>query len=292
MIASIGPALPIDLLAASGRYKGPLGWNLERETPKADAWLESKFPLWARAILEDWAEGSHVALEAVVFGRADDAAQRLYYYVCELQRRGLIAGPRPLILDIAKIPRPTSEARTIAAIRRLAQDLAVGNDELEDGIARTNAERRERQPKAEGPVCLLVGTPPLGDALHEAIGRAGFRADGPTLAELWGDPGPPVEEGTGDPAAAIGRQLAARPDDQRGFGNAAEAVLERARRNNARAAVQWYAEEDEARVWDAPAVTSALASASIPTLVLTRRDAAGRDGAAEEIDRFLKEIRP
>ena len=290
MIASLGPGLPLDLLHATARYSGSLEWELERATPRADAWLESKFPLWARAILEQWAAGTYDEVEAVVFSRADDAAQRLYYYVCELQRRELIAGPRARILVIANIPRASSEAHTILAVRRLAQELVVDDQALEQGIARTNAQRRPPREPSGGPVCLLVGTPPLGSLLHEAIARAGFVSDGPTLGELWSDPGPWVEERSGDPAAAIGRQLSARPDDQRGFGSVAQAVLERARRTNARAAVQFYAEEDESRVWDAPAIRSTLAQAGIPALMLSRRDAAGRDGAGEEIERFLQEL--
>ena len=128
MIATVGPCLPYDLLEATGRHAGPLSWRLDRPTPRADAWLESKFPGWARSILEDWADGCFDELSAVLFSRADDAAQRLYYYVCELQRRGLISGPEALILDVAKIPRPSSEAHTIEAVRRLARELGLDDE--------------------------------------------------------------------------------------------------------------------------------------------------------------------
>ena len=290
MIATVGPCIPHDLLAASGRHAGPLAWRLDRATPRAEAWLESKFPRWAHSILEDWAEGRFDDISTVLFSRADDAAQRLYYYICELQRRGLIGGPRALIVDVAKIPRPSSEAHTIAAVRSLAQEFAVDEAALEAGIVATNRTRvaAASEPAPASRSCILVGTPPPHRLLHDAIAEAGFTPVGQTLGELWADPGPLVEEATGDPAAAIGRQLHRRRDDRRGFGDAPGAALDLARRHNAQAAILWYGEEDEARVWDLPRMRQSLADAGLPLLAMTRRDEAARDGAPEEVRAFLE----
>jgi hypothetical protein len=260
-----------------------------RSTPRAEQWLESKFPQWTKSILEDWANGGFDHLEAVVFSRGDDAAQRLYYYICELQRRGLIGGPEALIFDIAKVPRASSEAHTITAVHKLAERLEVDDGRLEEAIVATNGRRSTGPaPSGEGPVCLLIGTPPPTERLHQAVADAGFAASGPTLAGAWADLGPPVAEGTGDPIAAIGRQVHARPDDQRGFNDDAGSVLDRAREAKASAAVLWYTEEDEARVWELTRIRDALASTGLPLLVMTRRDASARDGAPEEILSFLR----
>jgi len=78
-IAHVGPNLPQDLLRATGRHAGPLGFDPDRSTPVADRWMESKFAPWARAILEGWAAGDYDGLGQVLFSRADDSAQRLYY---------------------------------------------------------------------------------------------------------------------------------------------------------------------------------------------------------------------
>jgi hypothetical protein len=290
MIATVGPCLPYGLLEATGRHAGPLPWRLDRPTPKADAWLESKFPGWAKSILEDWAEGVFDDLSAVVFSRADDAAQRLYYYICELQRRGLIGGPRPVIFDVAKIPRASSETHTAEAVRRLAVEFGLENEALEAGIAAANSKRAPAESPA-GRSCLLVGTPPPQRLLHVAILGAGFVPIGQTLAELWADPGPAVEAATGDPAAAIGRQVHRRQDDRRGFGDAARAALDTASSCNAAAAVLWYGEEDEVRVWDVPRVRQALEDAGLPVLLMTRRDEAARDGAPEEVREFLEGLK-
>lgn len=114
-------------------------------------------------------------------------------------------------------------------------------------------------------------------------------AVGPTLADAWSDPGPVVEEESGDPLAAIARQLHARPDDQRGFDDQPGSTAERARTIGARAVVLWYTEEDESRIWTLPPLRKALAARRTPTCVLTRRDWAARDGAADEITAFLKD---
>ena len=74
MIASVGPNLAHDLLAATGRHAGQLGWEIDRATPYADRLLETKFPHWTRSLLEDWAAGAFDMHEAVVFSRADDSA--------------------------------------------------------------------------------------------------------------------------------------------------------------------------------------------------------------------------
>ena len=292
MIATVGPCLPYDLLEASGRYAGPLPWDLGQPTPRADAWLETKFPGWARSMLEDWAEGRFDQHSSVVFCRADDAAQRLYYYICELQRRGLVGGPRPLIFDVAKIPRASSETHTIEGVRRLAEEFGLDNEALEAGIVATNRKRAAGTETAPaGRTCLLAGTPPPHRLLHDAIAAVGFAPIGPTLAEVWADAGPAVEEATGDPAAAIGRQVHRRHDDRRGFGDAARSTLELARRSGAEAAILWYGEEDEVRVWDVPGVRETLAEAGVPLLLMTRRDEAARDGAPAEVRAFLEGLK-
>lgn len=288
MIASLGPCLPLDLLEATGRHAGQLRWLLGEPTPQADRWLESKFPVWSRSIVEQWATGRFDELDAVVFSRGDDAVQRVYYYLCELQRRGLVAGPRPMIFDIAQIPRATSEAHTIASVRGLAAKLGLDDTALEAAIGKTNA-RRAARPEQDGrPACLLAGTPPPHCLLHDAAAAAGFVALGETLAEAWSGPGPRVEEASGDPAAMIGRQVHARRNDRRGFLDVPQAVSALARESAAVAAVLWYSEEDEARVWELPRLRSAIGELGIPVLVMARRDETGADGAPDEIHAFLK----
>lgn len=285
MIACVGPDIPHELLAATGRNAGPLGWSIDRAFPRAGQWLESKFPRWAFSILEDWAAGALDHLDTVVFSRSDDSAQRLYYYVCELQARGLVQGPTPLILDVARIGRASSEQRCIDAVRKLAAELGVGDGALEASIRETNAARGEAVAGEGGQVCLLAGTPAPDGRLSAMVAAAGWRARGETLAEIWGRAGAPVAEASGDPCAALGQRLHRAIGGTRGFYDRGAEIVARAA--GAQAVVLWYAEEDEAEVWNLPAQKRALDAAGIPALVLTRRDWRANDGVDGKIAAFL-----
>jgi len=292
MIAYVGPDLPQDLLAATGACSGPVAWNVDRPTPAADRWLESKFPLWARSIVQDWADGALDSLDAVIFSRADDAAQRLYYYICELRRRGEIKGPEPLIFDVARIARSSSAAHMVTSVRQLADRLGLDAHALERGIAETNRRRASASelPGAAASRCLLAGTPPPDRRLHAVIEAAGWSVSGPTLIDAWNDPGAATEEASGDPFTAIAHQLHASSQNGRAFFDRASELVVRARALGASAVVLWFAEEDEARIWHLPAQRDALSQAGIPHLIMTRRDWRGTDGANAEITQFLKEL--
>lgn len=169
-IGFVGPDIPIEVLIASGRPFGHLPWRADHATPWADRWLESSFPYWARSILEQWHDGAFDAHETVVFSRADDASQRLYYYVRELRRSGRLRGPTPRIFDIALISRESSLAHTESALLDLMRSLDVDEAALPAAIERANALRRritliERGRGGNGP-------------LYERLGRAA----------LWTDP--------------------------------------------------------------------------------------------------------
>jgi len=290
MIAIAGPNLPHELLAATGRASGPLPYDPDRATPRACQWLESKFAPWAGPVLETWAEGGYDGLDQVLFSRADDTSQRLYYYICELQRRGAAAGPEPLICDIAKIPRSASLLRTRETLTRLCERLEVSSACLEAAIVAANRSRAARSASASGRVCLLAGTPPPDHRLHDAITSCGFAPQGRTLAQDWADLGAVVEEGTGDPLGAVARQLHEREGGPRSFLDPA-AHLTRAIDEAAPAAiVLWRIEEDDAQIWYLPAERRVLAASCLPHLVLTRRDWLARDGAADEIIAFLEGV--
>ena len=288
-IASVGPNLPLPLLEATGRYGGPLSIDLDRPVTDAGQWLESKFAPWAPLALQAWADGVYDHLERVVFSRADDTAQRLYYYVCELQRRGRIGGPQALLFDIATIPRPSSRERTAQKVRELAAMLAIDDEALERAIVVSNDRLLSgRDGERDGPACLLAGSPTPDRRLHDAIEAQGFAAFGKTLAEYWSTPGTIIECGTGDPAGAIGASLHEGAIGPRSFADRSDLLRDSLTRVRARAAILWRIEEDEAQVWHLPAERRVLQESGVPHLVMTRRDWFARDGAVGEIANFLK----
>jgi hypothetical protein len=290
VIAIAGPNLPHELLDAADCHGGPLPFDPDRLVSKAAAWLESKFFPWAPAVLESWAEGAYDAFDAVLFSRADDTSQRLYYYVCELQRRGLLAGPEPLILDITKIQRASSLQHLTVKLRQLADRLGVGNQALEEAIRRGNLARREMPTHAKGPACLLAGSPPPDTRLHRVISEAGFQPVGQTLEQLWMDPGEEIAEGTGDPIAAIATQLHGQPEGSRSFVSSSRLLQQHIEQCRARAVIIWRIEEDEAMTWHQPAEVRMLEASSVPHLVLSRMDWLARDDAARRIAEFLQGV--
>ncbi|GGD44545.1 hypothetical protein GRI62_10555 [Erythrobacter arachoides] len=280
-IATAGPNLPHQVLRAAGCHAGPLAFDLDRSPTRAEAFMESKFMPWAPLVLDHWLAGEYDHLDAVLFSRADDTSQRLFYYLRELQRTGRAGGPEPLIFDIAKIPRPTSIARTEAKLRDLAERLGVTGDAL--GAAQVPA---SATPPGDGPVCLVTGTPAPDERLNAAVRAAGFAAFGQTITQQWTEDAP-CAPGT-DPFAALSAALHALDAGPRSFADPAARMTRRIAETRAQAVIVWRIEEDEAQTWDLPAERRALEEAGVPSLVLTRRDWFARDGADGEIAAFLE----
>jgi benzoyl-CoA reductase/2-hydroxyglutaryl-CoA dehydratase subunit BcrC/BadD/HgdB len=305
--------VPVELIVAAGAF--PLALPYEpRPTPQADLYLEATFSPAARSLTEQWLAGNFDFMDAVVFPRSNDSLQRAYYYLCELQRRNLARGPRPLLFDVAKIPRHTSIAHTREATRRLCDDLATDLQALPEaislrnhrrGLMRAVLERRRTDnapngPLAEriaraadfcdassfdaaletwlalsspvwrGPRWLLAGSAPPDDRWHLAAEAAGAR-----IVDEFGDH---AGDRWGAPVASNGTALEAIADHQttlragsRSFEDRATALVERARAARVDAVVLWIIEEDEAIVWDVPAMKRSLKQANIPLLELTRR---------------------
>lgn len=324
-IGYVGFDLPEDLFAATGAAVAHLPWDAGRPTPQADRWVEGSFAPWTRSILEGWAEGDFDHFESVVFSRGDDSAQRLYYYVTELQRRGRISGPKPLILDIARIPRASSISRTAGSLRTLAEALGVDGEALRDGIAATNDQRatvaslgasragrgsryeriaraslfaplptaawQDEPGGAPAVACriLLAGTAPPDDRLHRLVEAAGANI----VDELHDRPldriGEVIDPGA-DPFAAVAAGLHAARFGPRSFVDPAAMLIERARRARADAVLLWLIEQEESIVWHVPSQRAALAQAGFPSLVLTRRAWDAADGTPDEISGWIGEL--
>lgn len=326
-VGFVGADIPVELLLASGRPFGHLPWRADLPTPTADRWLESSFPGWARSILEQWFEGAFHGITDVVFSRADDAAQRLCYYVRELQARGQLGGPAPHLLDLALIPRATSLSHTAASIGALAQRLGIEDsawpnalgraDRLRTQLAALNAGRGSHgvqyehlfraalwsdatqwidsvsiAPQDGGRRILLTGSMPPDDRLHRAV-----EAGGACVVDELHPGGPlrlgPVLDTSGEaPLLRVARHLQLHGTGPRAFIDRAAQLLARVRECRAEAVVLWMTREDEALAWQVPAHSRVLREAGVPVLV--RADASWKadDGALEAITRFCREELP
>jgi len=322
-VGFVGGDVPPDLALASKRMFCHLPWRAGRATPVADQWLESAFPGWARSMLEDWAAGTFDCFESVVFTRGDDASQRLYYYVCELQRLGRLAGPRPLILDVALLPRESSVRHTARALERLLEELEIDAPALAEGTAQANLRRdwyqhlarqgeldgRLREnlaravlfrdlypelagqslPTAAGKGVLLAGSAPPDDSLHSAVHAVGWNVCGELHPYALARHGAPVAATGGDNALmALARRLNGQTHGVRSFADRAALLEQELDRGAASAVVLWLTEEDESLVWDVARLREVLKRRAVPTLVLPRRRWDLEDGAPAEVARFLE----
>jgi hypothetical protein len=324
VLGFVGLDVPLDVVLASGRPFFHLPWRKGRATPLADRWLESSFPGWARSILQDWLEGTFDAFTQVVFSRGDDAAQRLYYYICELQRRGIAAGPQPLIFDVARIQRPSSLKHCEHSIRGLLEALSIDDEMLASGIAQANEHRflmtqldaaragdghryenvaraalfspcwpllqqLQLPDAAVGPRMLLSGSVPPDDTLHRAAEAVGWNIVGEFhQLSLTRHGAPVVADGCGN-VEALARHCHAAEGTSRDFSDRAANLVQLARHKHADAVVLWLTDEDEVLAWHLARQRAALGEAGIPHLVLARQRWDGADGADDKIREFLQE---
>lgn len=324
-VGYVGSDLPLELALLSGRHFCHLPWQTGRATPRADGWLESSFPGWARSMLEDWASGQFDLFESVVFTRGDDAAQRLYYYICELQRLGRIGGPRALMLDSATIPRESSVRHCRLALQHLLDELGAGSADIASAIAAANLRRRWYQqlatlPQLKGvlrenigraslfrdlyPECaelalpaadsgrrlLLGGSAPPDARLHQTASAAGWNVCSELHPRALQRYGAPIDIGADEPLLALARRLNAQPWGPRSFIDRVALLQQELDSAQPAAAVLWLTEEDESIAWDLARLRSVLAAREVPVLVLTRRRWALDDGALDTISKFLGEL--
>lgn len=329
-LAYVGFDIPIDVLFASGRPFCHLPWRKGRATPRADRWLETSFPGWARSMLEDWFDGAFDHFERVIFTRGDDAAQRLYYYLCELQRRGVLGGPVPGIFDVALIRRKASVTHCERALRTLMQELGIDASSLRNGIACANRQRvwlsridgarlhAERpapghfyeniaraalfrdlslmggeitlSPAQPARRLLLAGSVPPDDMLHRAAESCGWNVVQEVHQLNLCRLGPPLRDTCRDPVTLLAQHCNSQASGSRAFVDRAAELVAASKRVAADAVVLWLTDEDEALAWHVARQRAALNDAGIAHLVMTRRRWDGNDGAADEICRFLQAL--
>lgn len=320
-IGLVGCDIPVEIFEAKNIVYCNLPWDRKSSTQIVDSWIEKKIAEWAKGILADWFEGRFDCFDAVVFSRASDDSQRLYYYICELQRTGELKGPKPMIFDICNIHRETSQLKTQAAIQYLCDEFDVSNDDLSIGIERTNLKRRrlqeieaarfangvfyeelsranlyqsvldkfEFEAKAAAIPIILVGNAPQDSALHEIIEAAGGSIVSEyhehTLTRL----GPQILDYR-VPLQAIAQHYRTYGVSARNFNSSDDKIIEKYNSKNAKGVIFWLTEEEEALVWKLPQQIEKLNEMKIPNLVLSRQN--WRDPSVDnsKIQDFLKGV--
>ncbi len=310
VVGYVGNDVPVALILASGALPVRLRAGLPADASGVDRFVESSFAPELRSIANQWLQGAFDHLDAVIFARGDDSGQRLYYYLCELQRRGLCAGPRPLLYDVAGLPRGSSTEHTLESTRLLAEQLGAPVPALAPALERvarreallaTVQARRLLPAPLPGSAawtfeyaCACDWRPSFDDAAR------GWLEDAPLLPMprrvlLAGDP-PPDEQlhmaievagasvvleltesacantaSHRDPLAAIAAEFQRRESPALSMRRNAQWLAERAQECRADAVLVWLSEHDEALPWEIPRQMQSLSVAGIPVLLLERQ---------------------
>ncbi|HYM33753.1 MAG TPA: 2-hydroxyacyl-CoA dehydratase family protein [Steroidobacteraceae bacterium] len=305
--------IPVELIFAANalpvRLRGVAGANASR----AEQYLDSSFVPETRAILEQWLCGQLNFLDAVIFPRSDDSAQRLYYYICELQRTKRCDGPAPLLFDVATIPRHTSLDHTIDSMRRLATALSADLTKLPAAIERVKQRRqsidklppgsesfnlaraaeydwrntfdtllRTSTSTTKAARVVFAGSAPPDARMHRAVESTG----GVIAAEFTDIQLGPMNGN--DPLTALAERHHRVLTPAQAMLHTPQCLVKLARRTHAKGAVLWAIEEDEALPWEIARQAQILKAANIPVLLLTRQKWLADDATLNVIAQFVR----
>ncbi|HEX6397425.1 MAG TPA: 2-hydroxyacyl-CoA dehydratase family protein [Steroidobacteraceae bacterium] len=330
VIGYVGNDVPVALILAANALPVRLRAPADTASDVADRFVESSFTPALRGISALWMNGAVDHLDAVVFARSDDSGQRLYYYFCELQRRGLCAGPVPLLYDVASLARPSSLEHTVDSTRQLARQLGAAAHRLDAALQRV----RSREELAHAVRAhRLLPAPLRGSAAwaFDAAAACDWRESFDDAARRWldhasllhmprrvmlaGDPPPDdqlhlaIEAAGGsvvleltesscagertqrDPIAAIADEFHRRASPAASMRDNARWLAERALDHRAEAVVVWLSEEDEALPWEISRQMRSLRDAGIPSLLLARQPAHVSAASLTQVMHFLRDLR-
>ena len=325
VVGYFGHDVPVALIIAADALPVRLHGVAGRRTPRAAEFLESAHLPEIRDLVEQWLTGALDFMHAVIFPRSDDSAQRIYYYLCELQRRRICGGPVPLLYDVASISRSTSREYTLTSTRRLAQQLGSHPSRLDEAVQRvarraaTLAEihaRRAHAAPLPGSVAWRVAraagcdwreefdaafqqwlpTAPVlpaprrlvlagNPAPQDSLHRAIEAAGGSVVLELT-ESEPVALSSQADPIEAIASQFHTRRSPVLSMRADSDWLADRARGARVAGVVLWLIEEDEALPWEIARQVRRL-KADLPVLLLSRQSWSADARALTQLGEFV-----
>ena len=113
VVGVVSNNVPVELIHAAGALPVQLAPR-EGPTPRADAYMEALFDPTMRSVFEQLVAGELDFLDAVALPRCVDSAQRIYYYLSELERTRAAKLPGAILYDVQKLPHETNRRYTHA----------------------------------------------------------------------------------------------------------------------------------------------------------------------------------
>jgi len=329
VIGYVSRDIPIELLLASNALPVRLRALTEADTSAADRYLESGFTPESRSICEQWLRGDLDFIASVIFPRSQDAAQRLYYYLSELQRCGRAKGPAPLMFDVSVIARPTSFDHTLSAIKQLANTLKIDAA----AVSASSARYKKRMELLEQLSAIRLASPSLrgSDAFsiqcaadldwRESfdVQLAQYIDNAPRFASrkriLFAGNMPPdarlhlaIEQAGGnvireyiehrhpqvmssaDILADIARRHHRGATISQQMLSSSTLLVDATREVNAHGVVLWAIEEDETLPWEISRQAAALRASNIPVLVLSRQAWRAQQAVIAQVGAFVDSL--
>jgi hypothetical protein len=327
VIGYVGNDVPVALILAAGALPVRLRTTSKAAPSTADRFVESSFTPELRMLTDQWLRGELDHLDAVVFSRADDSGQRLYYYLCELQRRGLCRGPRPLLHDVAGLAREASFEHTLESTRLLAAQLGTSAEALLPALARV---RQREELRRAVQARRLLPAPLAGSAAWacEYAADCDWRTRFDEAALRWlqeaallplpkrvllaGDPPPedqlhlaieaagasvvieltesstPVAPTRRDPLGSIAEEFQRRESPALSMRREPRWLASQALNHRADAVVVWLSEQNEALPWEISRQMQSLQAAGIPALLLARQPWSISAAALAQVMHFVR----
>jgi hypothetical protein len=310
VVGYVGNDIPVALILAAGALPVRLRAKADAGTARIDHFVETSFAAELRVIANQWLEGSLDHLDAVIFARGDDSGQRLYYYLCELRRRGLCGGPTPLLYDVASLAREASFEHTLESTRLLAAEVHASTHLLEQALQRLKR-RADLLRAVQARRALPAPLPGSAAWALEYAAACDWRDEFDDCARRWlseatllhiprrvvlaGDPLPDNqmhlaievcgasvvleltestlagEQTQRDPLCAIADEFQRRESPAVSMRRNGRWLAECALDQRADAVIVWLSEQNEALPWEIARQMRALRDAGIPALLLDRQ---------------------
>jgi len=132
--------VPLEIIYAAGMMPYHLDGKPNVPTPLADEFMEPAFDPLTRSIFERVLSDEFDFLDAIVLPRTNDAQQRLYYYLCEIERSyPQYKLPPVYLLDMLHTQRPTSDAHNAMMIQHFKQfiESVSGNPVADENLTQS-----------------------------------------------------------------------------------------------------------------------------------------------------------
>ncbi len=329
VIGYVGNDVPVALILAADalpvRLRAPAD-----ATPAPSEFVESSFAWPQRFIADQWLAGALDHLDAVIFSRSDDSGQRLYYYFCELKRRAICGGPRPLLYDVAGLERQTSFEHTLESTRLLADQLGTRAHHTEMALQRVCAREQLLQSlqarrllpaplrgsmawafefaaacdwreEFDAAARTWLDQSPLlhlprrvllaGNAPHDDQLHLAIEACGASIVRELTESATSGERTQREPFATIADEFQRRESPALAMRRDAQWLVEHARQHRADLLLLWLSEEDEALPWEIARQVRSLREAGIPHFLLARQPAHVSAASLTQVMNFVRDFR-